>query len=92
MTFTLTYPKSEEPIHTCTRAGASFECSMVMIGGNTCESWDVALQGEFASATMAAGEWVWRFTKGIDEPFCGDFGDVSPCTVTYALTAVRTGD
>ncbi len=91
MTFTLTYPKSEEPIHTCTRAGASFECPMVMIGGTTCESWDAALQGEFASATMAAGEWVWRFTKGIDEPFCGDFGDVSPCTVTYALTAVRTG-
>lgn len=88
--FTLTYPESQTTIHTCTRVGAPFECPLVMIGGDTCESWDVGLKGAFTSSTQASGELTWRFTQGVDELFCDEFGDVSPCTVTADFTALRT--
>ena len=90
----LYYTRSDTPIHTCSREKDEYLCPQVMIGGTSCEKWDVELRVAFDSPASGVAVATWYFDVWNDDPnICGDgYGDINPCTVIEKLSLTLSGN
>jgi len=61
--FTLAYAEHpDDPIHTCARTDAAFECPLVMIVGTCTATWEAGFAGEFDDPTHLTGTATLRYS------------------------------